>query len=813
MIPYSASRCTAFATLLTLILLFLSTPATAQHSNSALRPDLTAGGSVPDGWTHDWNLGPTGARGWIYCDKHVTTDARQILITEVADGSPADGKLKVGDVITGLFGKAIDDDARMLMGRAITLAETEEKGGRLALTVWRQGKTLPIIISLPVLGSYSETAPYDCAKSRKIFEQGCEVLAKKMQAAPQAGNEITRSLNALALLASGNEKYLPVVKEQVRLLSEYNRNSGVRTWFYAYVNILLAEYVIATGDRTSVKSGLERITRKIVDGQSVVGSWGHGFIQGPHNRLEGYGMMNAPGIPLTYSLALAQRAQVDVPRLDKALRNSLDLVRFYVGKGSIPYGDHDPWIENHCDNGKNEMAAVLFDLEGDAEACEFFSHMATAAHGTERDQGHTGTFFNMTWALPGVARAGENATGAWMQEMAWSFDLARRWDGTYLYQGAPTPRPESYNQWDCSGAYLLAYAMPLRKTYLTGRRKSPAPQIDRATAEKLIADGHGWTNKDRTSFYAAMSTETLLQKLANWSPVVRERAAMELGRRNEAEIVPGLMSLLQGKSEDGRVGACQGIIFQRGRAAAAVPLLRKALRSSNLWLRIKAAEALAAIGKPAQVAVPEMLARLSKKASRKDPRNMEQRYLTFSLFSHNKGLIGKSVEGIDRKSLLKAVRASLLNQDGRARGAVSSVYRNISFDQLKPLLPAILEAITVRAPSGIMFAHEIRMAGLELFSRHHVAEGIELLADYVRDMKPHASEHRIVKVLEMLETYGAHAQKVIPILEEHAVFFDEGQPDFPLRLSKDKAKAVRDSIQRIQSSTDRPPLISLKRGR
>ena len=208
-----------------------------------------------------------------------------------------------------------------------------------------------------------------------------------------------------------------------------------------------------------------------------------------------------------------------------------------------------------------------------------------------------------------------------------------------------------------------------------------------------------------------------------------------------------------------------------------------------------------------------MLARLSKKASRKDPRNMEQRYLTFSLFSHNKGLIGKSVEGIDRKSLLKAVRASLLNQDGRARGAVSSVYRNISFDQLKPLLPAILEAITVRAPSGIMFAHEIRMAGLELFSRHHVAEGIELLADYVRDMKPHASEHRIVKVLEMLETYGAHAQKVLPILEEHAVFFDEGQPDFPLRLSKDKAKAVRDSIQRIQSSTDRPPLMALKKGR
>ena len=165
---------------------------------------------------------------------------------------------------------------------------------------------------------------------------------------------------------------------------------------------------------------------------------------------------------------------------------------------------------------------------------------------------------------------------------------------------------------------------------------------------------------------------------------------------------------------------------------------------------------------------------------------MEQRYLTIALFSQRNGLIGKSLESVDSKMLVKAVRASLLNQDGRARGAVATVYKNLSFKQLKPLLPAILEAITVRAPSGIMFAHEIRMAGLELFATHRIAEGIKLLADYALDMKPHASEHRIIKVMEMLEKYGAHAQRVIPQLEEHAQFFDEGQPDFPLTLSQGK---------------------------
>ena len=46
---------------------------------------------------------------------------------------------------------------------------------------------------------------------------------------------------------------------------------------------------------------------EIVDGQSPVGSWGHRFVD-KNNRLRGYGMMNAPGVPLTISLVLARKA-------------------------------------------------------------------------------------------------------------------------------------------------------------------------------------------------------------------------------------------------------------------------------------------------------------------------------------------------------------------------------------------------------------------------------------------------------------------------------------------------------------------------
>jgi hypothetical protein len=189
---------------------------------------------------------------------------------------------------------------------------------------------------------------------------------------------------------------------------------------------------------------------------------------------------------------------------------------------------------------------------------------------------------------------------------------------------------------------------------------------------------------------------------------------------------------------------------------------------------------------------------------------MEQRYLCFALFNKRGGLLGNSLEGVDRKQLMKAVRAGLLNQDGRARGSIGSVYQNLSYEELKPLLPAIHRAIVEPSPSGIMFADQIRMSGLELLAQYRVSEGIELLANYARHQKPHASEKRIVRVMELLQTYGAHAKRVIPSLESTARYFEHEEPDFPKRLSLGKAQCVRDTIAAIKASTAQPELIHIK---
>src|SRR5687768_6792638 len=76
-------------------------------------PDFTKGDTLAKDAPHDWTLGPTGARGWIYTANGHSRDARQILVTEVAPSSPADGALTAGDVVLGVEGKEFAGDARV----------------------------------------------------------------------------------------------------------------------------------------------------------------------------------------------------------------------------------------------------------------------------------------------------------------------------------------------------------------------------------------------------------------------------------------------------------------------------------------------------------------------------------------------------------------------------------------------------------------------------------------------------------------------------------------------------------------------------
>ncbi len=80
----------------------------------------------------------------------------------------------------------------------------------------------------------------------------------------------------------------------------------------------------------------------------------------------------------------------------------------------------------------------------------------------------------------------------------------------WLHGGGMKGGEDSYAGWDATGGYLLAYAMPLKKLYLTCKKAGAVPQLDAAAAQSLIVDGRGWSNNDRHSFYDALSDDRRL---------------------------------------------------------------------------------------------------------------------------------------------------------------------------------------------------------------------------------------------------------------------------------------------------------------
>ena len=194
----------------------------------------------------------------------------------------------------------------------------------------------------------------------------------------------------------------------------------------------------------------------------------------------------------------------------------------------------------------------------------------------------------------------------------WYYDLSRQWDGGFDHLGPPEPDNDSYAGWDATGACLLAYAMPLKSLWFTGKRPGKVPQLDAAAAEEFILTGRGWNNKDRYSFYDKLSVDELLADLGSWSPIVRQRAGIAFGRRKDAP-VSRVVALLDSPSLDAAprrvpgARSVQGPGYIRGSGAAQDASRRRPLAAHQLR-RLR----LAAIGKSAMEAVPEMIELLAQ---------------------------------------------------------------------------------------------------------------------------------------------------------------------------------------------------------
>lgn len=783
-----------------------------------------------------YNLGATGLRGWIYTKAADNLDAaqgrttlasRQILVTHVGANSPADGVLKVDDVILGVAGKPFNDDARKSFALAIQEAETEAKGGALSVLVSRASQVQEMTLKLAVMGTYSDTAPYDCPKSKRIFDKACEVLDKETLTGGWTG-----AIQGLALLSTGNPAYLPKLKELSRSLSSPEINPNQKpdgpiwgnAWDLGYRNMFLCEYFMVTHDQ-DVLPAIRNITLSLARGQSLYGTFGHGYAaltkDGKYNgSVPPYGPVNMAGLPANLSIVLAKKCGVNEPEVNEAINRAAGFFGYFTDKGAIPYGEHEPW-PYHENNGKNSITAILFSAMGNKPAeTLFFARMATAGYAS-REYGHTGQGFSYLWSALGANVGGPEAAAAFFRKSSWHYDLVRRCDGSFTYDGAEQYGPgktdddtyygkSGYNGLSPAATYVLTYAMPLRKLVITGRDANPSTWLNKEQASLTVASGR--FDLDRRE----MSPDELVAAFGNWSPVVRSWAAEELSKRPEAKAMTAeLIKLADGTDPHQIQGACETLGLLN--SPEALPVLVKQLAHTDRWVRYKAAQAVRRMGGNAKPAIGDILKALVLTAEPaypvrwEDPVQIAHGQLAAAVFS---SALKEEVNKQDPKLRYAAIRSVSTNPDGMARATLSDFFQNqLSQEDVIALAPTILAAVESPSPADTMFNNSIRMAGLKALTKYHFKEGIAAAVGLAKTQGGHGSETRTGEIMKIIAGYGAAAKPQIPALKEVIAQYNQETAArmFPESLNKVRVGDIEECIRTIGSATTQPELRSINR--
>ena len=792
-------------------------------------PDLTQSNMVDRKLTY--NLGATGLRGWIHTKPanflesvqgRTTAASRQILVTHVGSKSPADGVMKVDDVILGVSGRLFSDDARKSIAVAIQDAEREANGGILKLTRWRAGKTEAVQLKLRVMGTYSNTAPYNCPKSKRIFDEACKVLEKE-----PLNVGIWGAVNGLALMATGNPDYLPRVQEFARKMApktlKLELKDGMVIWDWGYRNLFLCEYHLLTGDK-EVLHAINEYTVSLAKGQSMYGTFGHG-ISGRtsdgklHGSIPPYGPVNAAGLIGNLAIVMGRKCGVRNPEIDPAIARASGFFGYFVDKGAIPYGEHEPW-PYHENNGKNAMTAMLFAVQGDRiRETQFFAKMVAASY-RNREYGHTGQGFSYLWGALGANAGGPAAVAAFFKEASWHFDLVRRCDGSFTYDGGEqygAGRTDDNTYYGKSGyyglsptaTYVLTYSLPLKKLYITGKGANQASWLSRKDVAEAIASGR--FDLDRKQ----KGPQELVAAFSDWSPIVRGWAAEELARRPEAKaMVPELIAMAKGRDTHIGQAACEALGCLK--SAEALPVLIRLLTHEDRWLRFKAAQAIRKMGGAARPAIPDILKAVAKTAEPlqpinwADPIQLTHGQLAAALF---RGPLADALKEADPKLLYPAIQAVASNADGMARATLRNVFENrLTLEDVQALAPDILAAIKTPSPADTMFGNEIRMGGFKALTKYHFKEGIEAGVLFARTQGGHGSESRTGVIMKEIMSYGSAAREALPGLRELIVFFNDQckKGGFPAgELNNRRITAVEEAIKAIEAAKDQPELRSI----
>jgi sialate O-acetylesterase len=396
-------------------------------------PAIISGGGV--GYHDGFGLlGPCGL--WV------TPFGPNMRVETVIEGSPADGKVEVGDLIYKVNGEYLEDHHLHQMGRAVALAESNAGAGKLALSLRRGNKLLDTELKLEVLGTISSTTPYDCPKSARIIANTEAYLAERGGGSTQYASGWLNT-DLLFLLATGNPKYQGLVRRAVYgRINEAMTKGGTTGWSGSHHMLFLSEYYLATGDR-NVLPALEKYVRKMEETQCrpgtfeglderAVGGWRHSY---PGAKT--YGMIPTIGLPAMIGLQLSKESGIEID--PEVFARGIHFFRDGQAEmGLTDYGAQLRYIESpepldpakmvdgrmSSYNGSRALSAILFGLIGDTPVAHLNSLYCAYSWNTCQ-HGHGSNFFNGMWTPIGAAHHSKAAFINFMKNHYWFQDLRR----------------------------------------------------------------------------------------------------------------------------------------------------------------------------------------------------------------------------------------------------------------------------------------------------------------------------------------------------------------------------------------------------
>lgn len=381
-------------------------------------------------------------------------------IKNIEEGSPAaaTGKLQKGQIIESINGERLADiDPRIQLAQMITKAEASDGVLKFMVKDKPDAAAQEVIVKIPVLGAYSDTWPLNCPKSDKIVRNFAEHLKKPDSDKGFAG------IGMLFLMSTGDDSDLPTVREWA-----LNTPAPKYAWHIGYGGIGLCEYYLRTGDQ-EVLPNIQKWVDNAVQGQYMDGWAGR---SGTPRVTYGNGHLNAAGTGVVTFLMLAKECGADVP--DHALLGALRHFYRYAGRGGNPYGDNRP-ERGFVDNGKNGLLAFAMagaaSLTPDGEdsvyaaardACAMNSFYTTSF----MLHGHTGGGIGEIWRSTSMGLLHEkkpNQYRDFMDKRQWSYELSRRWNGTFGILGGA-----GYDKEEWGAGYAWTYTVPRKTLRVTG---------------------------------------------------------------------------------------------------------------------------------------------------------------------------------------------------------------------------------------------------------------------------------------------------------------------------------------------------------